>query len=92
MKSLRLNHVVKTAASTVGVGSEELNKVILGAETNNKVYKKAIEMKMEGLERSEASLGSFEDPNWAYKEAFILGMKSAYREILDLMVYTEVDK
>jgi hypothetical protein len=91
MKTLRLNHTLKTAGTALGISDDSLSAIFVGADTNNKVVKKAIEMKLCGLEKTEASLGSFSDPNWAHKEAFILGMKSAYKEILELMRYEEVE-
>lgn len=44
-----------------------------------------LEEKERELNSSEMSVKSFEDPNWAYKQAFVNGQKSGLKEIRDLL-------
>lgn len=85
MKQLRLNYAITSAASSSGIDLDNLNKMVESNKKYNEIVLKAIENKLKGTEKTEANIGIFDNPNWACKEAFILGEKSALNWVLSIL-------
>lgn len=85
MKSLKFNYAISNAATSKGVTNENLQKMAEANKSYNEIVLQAIENKLKGTEKTEANIGIFDNPNWACKEAFILGEKSALNWVLSVL-------
>ena len=85
MKSFKFNYAITNAAASKGVDNENLQKMAEAHKSYNEILLQAIENKLKGTEKTEANIGIFDNPNWACKEAFILGEKSALNWVLSVL-------
>jgi len=53
--------------------------------------KKLIEEDLTGLDRSETDIRTFDQPNWAYRQAFKNGCRMSYNRILTLINLDQKD-
>lgn len=90
MKQLRFNYSMVRAAEKNGLDAEGLGKLAEGSKKYTELQSKVIEERLAGLEKTEASIGNFDSPNWANREAFILGAKAELRWVLSIL-NNEVD-
>lgn len=51
---------------------------VLGAKPVLNRLKEIIDEEVNGLDRSETDIKSFDNPNWAYKQAYKNGCRAAY--------------
>lgn len=68
---------------------EEWKKQILNAKPVLEHLTKMLQKKSNSIERGEASSMSFDNPSWAYKQAYAIGRKA---EIRDIIRTIDIDK
>lgn len=64
---------------------EIFEKTILASTTMRERLLEILKEEEEQLDAAAASIKDFENPSWAYKQAFILGDKSRIKKLRDLL-------
>lgn len=68
-----------------GIDKQDMEKLLSSSSIVLNRLEKIIDEFDAEVEKDSLSTATFKDPNWAYAQAFIVGRRSAYKQIKQLL-------